>query len=304
MRQGLLEIWQLRYFVAVAEELHFGRAADRLQIAQPGLSQQIKALERALRVQLLIRDVRHVELTEAGRALLEEARLVISAAERAQDRMRLITGGKRGLLDVGTIAHGLHPAANATVRDFRDRFPEVEVRLHPGFGPESLAALSRRTVDVAFVSVPFEARPQPAYLRLGSVDLLVAVPEGHRLASLERIPQTEVLEEPFITWPRSLDPPLMDHINHLLFGAEGHPHLIETCDVSLSTRVSYMAREGAAAIAFGPEAELSVPGIVYRPLDDSRARIEYGLAWLDPLSSPLVKSFVGVAEEFGDGAPA
>ena len=129
-----MRLRQLEYFVAVAEEHHFGRAAERLRVAQPGVSQQIKLLERSLGAKLFIRGSDGVQLTEAGGALLDHARLVLELADRTSEIPRLVTNGKAGLLKVGTAAIHVHPVANRIIADFRERFPLVDLQLHPGLG--------------------------------------------------------------------------------------------------------------------------------------------------------------------------
>jgi hypothetical protein len=114
---------QLRYFVAVAEERHFGRAAKRLWIAQSGLSQQIKKLESALGVQLLVRDKRHVELTDAGKALLEHARLVLEQVARMEETVQLVAGGAKGSVRLGTTVASPQPLTALLIEEFRRRFP-------------------------------------------------------------------------------------------------------------------------------------------------------------------------------------
>src|SRR6186997_455470 len=129
-----MRLRQLEYFVAVAEERHFGRAAERLRVAQPGVSQQIKILERSLGAKLFIRGSDGVRLTEAGGALLDHARLVLELADRTSEIPRLVTNGKAGLLKVGTAAVHVHPVANRIIAEFRERFPLVDLELHPGLG--------------------------------------------------------------------------------------------------------------------------------------------------------------------------
>ena len=183
-----MELRQLRYFLAVAEERHFGRAAERLRIAQSGLSQQIKSLERAVGTQLFIRDRRRVELTP--RANTSSKRPVSSsrARDRVEETLPFIDRGKGGLLKVGTSSAALHPLAGDLVDRFRERFPDVELHVVPGSGPQNLEALLRRDVDVAFVSFPFEPLDGLSLLPAGTLELVIALSERHRLASHERIP--------------------------------------------------------------------------------------------------------------------
>src|SRR5437870_1482036 len=196
------ELRHLRYFVAVAEELHFARAAERLRIAQPGLSQQIKALERSVGVELFKRDRRGVELTDAGRTLLGQARQVLELSERAVESTRVAATTRTGPLKVGTSAIGNTPVANEVLMEFQARFPNVNVEILPGFTPPSIDALTRRALDAAIVFAPFESPEGLRYLRLDRLELSVVLPTSHRLASLERVPRSELLKEPILEGPR------------------------------------------------------------------------------------------------------
>jgi DNA-binding transcriptional LysR family regulator len=295
-----IEFRQLRYFVAVAEELHFGRAAVRLQIAQPGLSHQIKGLERLLGVPLFIRDQRGVELTAAGGALLDYARLLIELADRAVESARLTVRGRRGLLKVGTPAGGIHPRGNELLRLFQARSPEVQVEIHPGYVPQNVEELARRTLDIAIVLVPFDRPESMRYLRLGTTELLVALPEGHRLASLQQVPRAELLNEPFLDWPRSMNPTLIDYLHRSLFGSVEHPQLVQVADVMEASRLLAVAEgKGVAVPLFPSVADLEIPRVVFRPLEPSPS-LEYGIAWFDNNASPFTSSFIDLARELAE----
>jgi DNA-binding transcriptional LysR family regulator len=292
-----IELRQLRYFVAVAEELHFGRAAQRLQIAQPGLSHQIKGLERLLGVPLFIRDQRGVELTAAGRALLEHARLLLQLSERAVESARLAVRGKKGLLKVGTPAGGIHALGNELLRLFQSRRPDVQVEIHPGYGPQNIEELARRALDVAIVIAPFDRPEALRYLRLGNEELLLAIPEGHPLASLERIPRSDLLDEPFLDWPRGMSPTLIDHLHLSLFGNGEPARAHDTGHMDpLEVLLAVAEGKGIAVAVFPSVADLKIPRVVFRPLEDAPS-LEYGIAWFDNNASPFTPSFVDLARE-------
>src|SRR5687767_14585719 len=193
-----MELRQLRYFLAVAEEQHFGHAAQRLLIAQSGLSQQIKSLERSLKTQLFVRDRRRVELTPAGEYLVEEARALLSRARRVEETLQLVDQGKGGLLKIATSSAGLHPRTGELLDRFRERFPDIELNVIPGSGPQNVEALRRRDVDVAFVSYPFDPLDELSLLPTGSLELVIALSDRHRLAEIERIPRAELRAQPFL----------------------------------------------------------------------------------------------------------
>jgi DNA-binding transcriptional LysR family regulator len=298
-----VELRQLRYFIAVAEERHFGRAAERLRIAQPGLSQQIKALERSLGVQLFIRDHRHVELTDAGRALLGDARTILEVADRAKETVQLATRGKRGLLKVGTFVMGVLPVWDAILREFRDRVPDVELALHPAFSPEKIEALHRRELDAAALVLPARPGPDIGFVCIGSVEVLAALPEGHPLAALDRIPRSELMKEPFVAQPRGMDPGLVDHIRGLMFGPGEHPQVIEASGASQGSRMALVVQGKGIAVAFSAETEESrIPGVAYRRIEDPAPMVEVGVAWLEANDSPVVSEFLRVVRDVAGAA--
>jgi DNA-binding transcriptional LysR family regulator len=298
-----MELRQFRYFVAVAEERHFGRAADRLGIAQPGLSQQIKSLERSLGATLFVRNTRHVELTETGRVFIEHARVVLELADRAEQSVRLLEKGKTDLIKVATNASGLPPLMGELLNLFRERHTNVEVELHPGFSIENLEALRRRRIDLAVVTLPSELGASANYLRLGSFEIFVIVPHDHPLASVDPIPRSELVQQPFVTLPRSINPPVIDHIHQLLFEDRVPPVLEEAIDVAPAARMSKIAQDaGLVGVGFGSEQAMEPPGVVFRHVEGPTPRLEYGLVWFDTHASPFVEPFLAVARELVDSA--
>jgi DNA-binding transcriptional LysR family regulator len=295
-----IELRQLRYFLAVAEERHFGRAAQRLQIAQPGLSHQIKVLERLLGVPLFLRDPRGVELTRSGETLLEQARLLLELADRAVESTRLTPSGKRGILKVGTPAAGIHQFANELLRQFQIRYPEVLLEIHPDYAPNSIEQMTWRTLDAAILLAPFDRHESMRYLTLGAADMLAALPEGHRLAALTKVPQAELLSEPFIDWRRSMNPALYDHLHQSLFGALGHPTRVDIPDVMEISRLLAVAHgKGITVVLFPSVVDLGIQNVVFRAIEPSTA-LEYGLAWFDTSASRFVPTLVQLARELVD----
>ena len=298
---GNVELRQFRYFVAVAEELHFGRAAARLHIAQSGLSQQIAKLERTVGAELFTRDrSRGVQLTEPGQAFLDQARLTVEVAERAVASARLAEHGKTRFLRVGTTILGMPPIAGRLLQVFGDRFPDVEVELRPRLITELIDGISTFALDVAVVVFPFKSvDPPPSYQQLGIYELVAVVPEGHRLAKLERIPRSELLGETFIEGPRNINPPLFDHIHRILFGELEPPLRLEVADIEEARRLEHVAAgKGFAITGTPPGVERQAPpGVVFRPLDEDTPPLGYGIAWSAIRTSPLLESFIELARE-------
>jgi DNA-binding transcriptional LysR family regulator len=293
---------QFRYFIAVAEELHFGRAAERLHIAQSGLSQQILKLERSVGVQLLRRDRRGVALTEAGRIFLDHARQAVDLADRAMASPRLAERGRKGLLRVGTPILGIPVAAETVLKEFSARFPEVEVEIHPRLDPELIEGVSTHSLDVAVVLAPFRSvDPPPRYQQLSTFELLAIVPEGHRLTELDRVPRRELLQEQLLGWPRNINPEMIDHIHRILFGASDHPQMLYVPELEEARRHERVANgEGIGIAVLPPGMERRAPGVVFLHFEEPTPFINYGVAWSDTQSSPWMHEFLEVASEFAD----
>jgi DNA-binding transcriptional LysR family regulator len=296
LRANTVELRKLEYFIAVAEELHFGRAAERLRIAQPGLSQQIMALERSLGVQLFTRDSRGVELTEAGATFLEHARVVTEAATRAVESIRLAPRPKSGFLRVGTHVLGSPPFVDELLSRFVSRYPEVQVETRASLALQTLEALARRVVDVAIVPAPIPPMSDVRYLRLGEIEILAAVSSEHRLARLDRIPRRELLQERIFDWPRSVNPTLIDHFRRSLFGETTPPGLVEISEMT-DSRLHYVAEGRGVTMVLASAVPDHVPDIVVRRIGDPVPVMEMGLAWFDIHVSPFVLSFVDLARE-------
>ncbi|UYQ76995.1 LysR family transcriptional regulator [Glutamicibacter sp. JL.03c] len=189
---------QARSFVAVAEELHFGRAAERLQMTQPPLSRQIQKLERIVGVELLERDNRHVTLTAAGEAFLSEARRLVVAAERAPESARRIASGQIGALRIGFTAATGFSMLGSLLEEIALKMPNVHLELTELVTSEQVTALLDGDLDLGLARPPFDEKLFDSSLLL-SEGLFVAVPSGHRLAQLQRdLVASDLISEPLI----------------------------------------------------------------------------------------------------------
>src|SRR5690606_33706467 len=176
---------QLRGFVAVADELHFGRAAARLKMTQPPLSRQIQKLERAVGAQLLVRDNRRVSLTAAGRVFLTEARRLLALADAAPDLARRVSSGTSGVVRIGFTAASTYGILGGLLNELGRRLPDVDVDLVEMVTREQVAALANREIDLGLARPPFDRDTFDSRL-LHREALLVAAPAGHRLLGLGR----------------------------------------------------------------------------------------------------------------------
>jgi DNA-binding transcriptional LysR family regulator len=193
-----VELRQLEYFVAVAEECHFTRAAKRLHVAQSGLSSAIRSLERELGASLFVRSTRQVELTQAGRALLVEARRALSATDAARDAVAAVQGLLRGSLAIGTLQclHVVH--LPAVLARFHVAHPGVEIRLRHGGSADLTEHVRAGRMDIAFVSRPARAADDIIVRPLASEPLVLACAPEHPLAGRVEVGLAELAGEPFV----------------------------------------------------------------------------------------------------------
>ena len=202
-----------------------------------------------------------------------------------------------GLLRVGITVIGMPPMAERLLQTFGERFPDVEVELHPRLTSELIDGISTFALDVAVVLSPFKpVDPPPRYQQLGAYELVAAVPEGHRLAKLDRVPRPELLKEPFLDAPRTINPELSDYIHRTLFGEIEHPHRVEVPLLEEARRLELIAAgKGIGVTMMRPGVER--PGVVLRPLDEDTPAVGYGVAWSATQTSPHLDAFLDVARE-------
>ena len=278
----------LRYFIAVAEERHFGRAAARLRIAQPGLSQQIKRLEEEVGVTLVQRDKRRVQVTAAGEAFLSYARTALDAAERAVEQARN-AATRGGVLRIGSLSLSAYPGLAEAINLLADRCPEIEIDLEPGVIKLAMSALVRREIDVATIFEPFDAPGDVRYRRIGAVEPRVVLSRSHPLADEAAVTRAALLEQTVYAWPRRLNPPLVDHIRRELFGDARPRNLIEAADIG-ETFAAVGSGDGIAV--FGATLAATAPaGLTSRPIVDPPS-FHYGAVWLEPVLSPFISILV------------
>ncbi len=194
-----MELRHLRYFVAVAEEEHITRAAQRLGIQQPPLSQQIQALEQELGVSLFNRSPRSVKLNAAGKLFLSEARKVLATAADAVQRVRDFDLGKEGTLRIGmTSSSSIHNRTLEIIRHYRIANPLVTMKVQEGANHDLLLAVEQEALDVAFVRTTIERHPSLTSITIDMEDVRVALPLGHRLADAEAVRLIDLAEENFV----------------------------------------------------------------------------------------------------------
>ncbi|MGO4127053.1 LysR family transcriptional regulator [Inquilinus sp. YAF38] len=233
----MIELRHLRYFVAVAEEGHVTRAAERLGMQQPPLSQQIKALEQALGVPLLHRLPRGVLPTESGLVLLVEARAILAQLDRALETVRRTGRGEQGRIAVGfTSSAAFHPFVSAAIRGFREAAPQVEMAMEESSTGELVAALRLGRLDAAFIRSPVGDAAGLVVEPLLDEPMVAVVPAGHALAAgLDQIPLAALAEQPFVLYRRPSGPGLYDSIIAACRAAGFSPRIVQEAPRLVST---------------------------------------------------------------------
>ena len=288
------ELRHLRYFVAVAEELHFGRAAVRLHISQPPLSMQIRALERAVGAQLLLRTQRHVSLTNAGAVFLKESRAILDRVQSATLLAERAGRGEVGELVIGFISNANFNVLPPLLREFRTRMPEVRLQLREATTDRQLEELIDGRMDTGLVLPPVDD-PRLHYRPTFRESLVVALPAQHPLANREgRIRLASLADAPFVLFPRPLAPGLYDDIFSYCRRCGFSPR-VEQEAVQMQTIVSLVSAEIGVALIPQSIEHLGRTGVVYKALEEPSPVIEIGLAWRrdDPL--PTLAAFLEVA---------
>jgi len=299
-----MELRQIRYFVTVAREANFARAAENLRIAQSGLSQQIMVLERSLGVKLFDRSVRPIRLTVEGEVFYSHARRILELADNAVDQVHAAAERRAAVLKIGGSAFGHPPLIEDVLRSARDKLPDIELRMHLDIPEHSIAALVRRELDVAFTYMPFVAEESPRYLRVGPVELIMALPSDHALAACSRISRTELARETLLLGPSNVNRPLADHVFRSLFGQTEPPRSVDLDDFGPSRFQLVAEGRGITPVAVPLEPLPPVPGVTYRRVEDPPPTFEYGFVWFDDRRSPALSEFLDVARAWASSAPA
>jgi DNA-binding transcriptional LysR family regulator len=294
-----MDLHQLRYFVAVAEERHFGRAAQRLHMSQPPLSMQIKALERELGIGLLERTSRRVALTDAGRVFLERAKAILGAVEQAREVARGAERGLQGRLEVGFISSASLSLLPPSIRLFRERFGGVELELKELTSAQQIDALYEGGIRVGLVRLPLRA-PGIRFEPVLEERLVVALPSGHALESLDRVSLESIADLPLIFFTRQLIPGFHAQIVELFQRVGAFPKVAQHA-VHLQTIVGLVASGVGIAILPSSAEQVSREGVVYRALDVPDATSWMGLAWVEGDESKLVTNFIGTVREAAGG---
>ncbi|HEX5393863.1 MAG TPA: LysR substrate-binding domain-containing protein [Rhodocyclaceae bacterium] len=288
-----MELRHLRYFVAVAEELHFTRAAERLHIGQPPLSQQIQALEEELGVQLFARSKRRVALTEAGQRFLVSARQILADTEQAAEQARRAARGEVGELRIGfTSSLPLTPLLPGVLNDYRRRHPQVTLTLREMFTTDQFDALIAERLDVGFVRYTNVTAPTGLALREIHRDpLRVVINQRHPLAGEKCLSFAQLRDESFISYPHDAGTGLSVMLRQLGLAAGFEPNVVQEAREA-TTQIGLVAAGLGVAILPSPLECVRLSGVRYIPLQETNAYLSLAVAIRAETPSPLLEGFL------------
>lgn len=293
MSESLIELRLWRQFLAVAEELHFGRAAQRLHMTQPPLTQAIAQLERVLGVRLFERSKRHVAITPAGEALLAPVRELLQRAAGLPAQARAAAAGEAGRLRLAFVSTVGFAQLPAWVRGFRARHPNVHLDLVEATGDVQLQALARGEIDAGFMlHSPGFAPPGLAHSLVAREPLVLAIPQQHPLATAARLPLAAALAEPLVIFPRRIVPSLHDAVFGMYHAAGREPRIAQEA-IQMQTIVNLVS--AGVGVAWVPRSvtQFQRPGVTYRQLGGAQAaqvpECETSLVWAQ--KTPTLERF-------------
>jgi DNA-binding transcriptional LysR family regulator len=291
----VLDVRRLQYFIAVAETLHFRKAAERLHVAQPALSQQIRRLEEDLGCELLTRDRRRVELTPAGQALLESGRRALAQMTHAEDTARRTAANQLALLRIGF----LNPAAFAIVPKLLQRLraerPDLFLILREGGSASLLEEVRLGTLDVAFARGPI-THPGVRIDVLRREPLVAVLPSTHPLARRKRVPLAELADESFVGFRRDVAPSLHDAITRMCMDAGFAPSFVTEAS-EWYTIVSLVAAGLGVAILPESITTFSRGDAVYRPIAGAQREVELVIAQAPGTQSAALRACLLIVSE-------
>ncbi len=288
---GTMEIRHLRYFVVVAEELHFNRAAERLHMQQPPLSRQIRQLEKEIGADLFHRTTRSVKLTEAGRAFEVEARAILAMVDKSRDVAIRAAHGLTGRLAVGFTGSNTYSMLPIVAKRFHEEFPSAELHAQGEMlTPAQEQALLTRELDLCFGRQELTG-PELASRVICAESITVLLPQHHRLAGQDAIRLGELSEDPFVTYPSRYGSTMFELTINTCRAAGFSPRIVQEV-TQTSTLVSLVAAGFGVALAPESVRHIQVTGAVHKPLAWPVVSSDLVLAWRKDNDLPLLARFL------------
>ncbi|HXC34463.1 MAG TPA: LysR family transcriptional regulator [Candidatus Acidoferrales bacterium] len=287
-----MELRHLRYFIAVGEEQHYRRAAQRLRVAQPALSRQIQMLEEEIGFKLFERLPRGVKITEAGKLFLEDARRILREVDDAITRAKRVASGLSGTLRIGFVPSlSWHGIVSESLRYFRERRPDAELQPKPLSSAEQIGAVLSGSLDAGYIFTMGEAADELNQLPAGFVNVMLAVPAGHALTKLRKLRLRDLIEIPFILFPRRSSPVFFDRLMaECSQGGLKTLHVVqEIPDEAII--ISLIATGLGVGFVSSASRWRCPPNVTLLPVADLKLRLPVVLIWRKDNNSPLLAKF-------------
>ena len=296
-----MELRYLRYFVALGEEQHYGRAAQRLGIAQPALSRQIRSLEDEIGFRLFDRLPRGVKISAAGKSYLEDVRHILQQVDEAQTRAGRVASGQAGTLRVGFIEsaswHGIVPDS---FRQFRERKSDAELQLSPSSSLEQIEAIRAGRLDAGFVFNMPKTDPELELLPVALQHIELAALRRHPLTRLKKLRLRDLTEATFVWFPRRASPELYDRLMHECFrGGLKSPRVVQE-GLDEATILSLVATGLGVGWVLGTARWRCPKSVVIMSVVDLNLPLPLALAWRRDNTSPLLANFIGEVQRLPD----
>jgi DNA-binding transcriptional LysR family regulator len=285
-----MELRQLRYFRAVAEELHFGRAGEKLAVAQPALSRQVQALEKELRVDLFDRAHRRVQLTEAGKVFLAAATRLLAQADQMIEDARRAARGETGRLIVAFVGSAMYGPFPTALRTFRDRFPGVDLVLDETETSVQHTGVLEGRIDVGLLRAPFNDAELVAETLLRE-PIIVALPQRHALARRPEVKLAELSNEPFVFFPRGPQPSYADGVWSACVAAGFRPRVVQEA-IEMQTAIGLVGAGFGVCLVPAAVRGLRRPGVVYRLLAGNAPSTVLVATYRRDNLSPVLREFL------------
>ncbi|MGM8212252.1 LysR family transcriptional regulator [Virgibacillus sp. W0430] len=287
-----MQIHQLKYFIAVAENLHFGQAAKQLNISQPPLSQQIMKLEESLKVQLFNRTKRKVELTDAGRVFLQEAYKIIEQIEATAYKIQQHSNGETGELTLGYSSYAIFDVLPIVLREFYALYPTVNVKLKHLSTAKQLEAFKNSDIQVGLLCPPIEQK-QLTLEYIYDQPFIVALPATHPLAKQDgaSIDVKDLAQSPFILTPRDIGTGFYDAIINICFEANFSPNIIQEVN-ELHELISLVST--GLGVSIVPESlnQYKKSNVIFKKLNNDQFKVDTALVYKESETSPVVFNFI------------
>lgn len=282
-------------FLAVAEEKHFGRAAKRLGMTQPPLTQQIQVLEQSLKVQLFDRSKRNVQLTPVGLAILPAVKRFAEQVERLELAVNEAVAGHTGMLTIGAISTAMLDVLPPLIDKMKARYPDIVISIKEIDSAEAVLALQNGEIDLAFARPTGEMGEGITLLPLSSAELVVALPRQHRLAAEPRIALRDLMQEEWVMFSRHLSPVYFDSITAACRGEGFSPRIIHHVR-SVSSQIAFVGCGQGIALVPDSLERLSPANVVTVPLDQTIEVITTAVAWSASRKNPLADKFIALIQ--------